>query len=207
MSSHPGIGKSFGQRSIAHARLEHGMRAPAGELVVAEVDHDVTVMRTGHRGCARHRHVGHHRQSGLPEYDLGFAAKRPAREQAAHQLASIETPQWRYLRRTRRRSSENDVGRRLEGRGGACVCRQREVRRAEKTDREGLGAFRDAIEHRPRDGCRRRFRDQHDMFRAVVGIERIDCHQRRDRTDLGLEIAPARADRMADAAAGARDQA
>ena len=42
--SHPGIGQRFGQRSIAHARLEHGMRAAARELVVAEVDHDVAIV-------------------------------------------------------------------------------------------------------------------------------------------------------------------
>ena len=49
--------------------------------------------------------------------------------------------------------------------------------------------------------------NQHDMPGAVVGVERIDGHQGRDRTDLGLEVAPAGTDRMADAAAGARDQA
>ena len=42
---------------------------------------------------------------------------------------------------------------------------------------------------------------------AGIGIERIDRHQRRDAADLGLEIAPAGADRVRDAAAGARDQA
>ena len=45
------------------------------------------------------------------------------------------------------------------------------------------------------------------MLGAVVGVERIDRHQGRDRADLGFEVAPAGADRMADAAAGARDQA
>src|SRR5438309_527420 len=45
------------------------------------------------------------------------------------------------------------------------------------------------------------------MLGAIVGIERIDGHQGRDRTNLGFEVAPARPDRMTDATAGARDQA
>src|SRR5262245_57536291 len=45
------------------------------------------------------------------------------------------------------------------------------------------------------------------MFRSRVGVERVDRHQRRDGADFSLEVAPARADRMADAAARARDQA
>src|SRR3954469_24460590 len=45
------------------------------------------------------------------------------------------------------------------------------------------------------------------MLGAIVGVERIDGPQGRDRADFGFEIPPARPDRMTDATAGARDQA
>ena len=82
---HSGIGQRFGQRSIAHARLEHRMRATARELVVAEVDHDVSVCAPAIADAPGTGTLDITGKPGLPEYDLRFAAKRPAREQAAHQ--------------------------------------------------------------------------------------------------------------------------
>jgi len=85
------ISKRFRERSIAHRRLEHRVWTSSRECIVTKVDQDVTVLRADHRRRARHGHVGHHGEPGLPKHDLSFAAKRSACEQAAHQLACIRS--------------------------------------------------------------------------------------------------------------------
>ena len=51
------------------------------------------------------------------------------------------------------------------------------------------------------------FRNDHDMFRAWIGIQRVDRHQGRDPAHLGFQIAPTRADRVRNPAAVVGDQA
>ena len=106
-----------------------------------------------------------------------------------------------------RRCAEHHRGRGVAASRRRARCPAARVFRAEEADRERLWALRHAREHRACDRGGRRLGDQHDMLRRRVGIERIDRHQGGDRPDLGLEVAPAGPDRMADAAPGARDQA
>src|SRR5262249_45655825 len=112
-----GIANSFGERTFAHGGLNNRMWASAGEFVVAEIHHDVAALPPMQRGCAWHRLVGCHRKMCLPEHDLGLGAKRPAREQSAHQLAPIRAPRWRLELILRQGSSKANFGSRLEGRG------------------------------------------------------------------------------------------
>ena len=160
-----------------------------------------------HGGRARHRHVRGDRKPRLP-------GTRAAPPRTASRRRTGRAPVVPRSGRSDGGSASaagkvvrSQVGRRLERRGGARVRRQRQVARAEKADRERLVALRHAVEHQPRDRGSRRLRDQHDVLRRRIGIERVDRHQGGDGADLGLEVAPAGADRMADAAAGARDQA
>ena len=166
------------------------------------------VRRAAERGRARHRHVGGDRQPGLrgtrsaprsrtsrPRTGRAPACRGPraraAPAAARHAIARARSPA---------AALSVAAARALAGSARSAAPRKQIV--------NGFGAARDAVEHQP---ARRRGSgglEISTMCRvAGVGVERVDRHQRGDRADLGLEVAAAGADGVADAAAGARDQA